>query len=288
MRAEDSVTTGREAMRMSEPRNPYAPPSTQVADLDEVLGSPESGRFIPFGRSRPVGRGPAWIGDAWRILRDLPGMWAAALALMFVAWIVAQMIPLLSFFAGILAPFGYAAIALAAHEQRRTGSFELKVLLGGFERHAMPLLGVGLTTFVAGIVFLIVLAIFLGADLVQAMAVGGNPDPSAFLSTKFWLAMLIGFVAMLPIAFATYLAPQLIVLHDQPAITAMKMSLAGCVKNILPGIVFFICAMLLLIASLIPLLLGLLITVPIMAITSYTVYRDIFVDEDSRGQDDAR
>jgi hypothetical protein len=228
-----------------------------------------------------VGRGPAWIGDAWRILKAQAGMWAAALILMFVAWIIVQMIPLLNFFAGILAPFGYAAIALAADEQRRNGNFELKTLLGGFEKHALPLLGVGLTSLLAGIVFLVVLAIFLGADIVMAMAGNGEPDPSTFLSTKFWLAMLIGFVVMLPIAFATYLAPQLIVLHQQPAIEAMKMSLAGCFKNILPGIVFFICASLLVFVSMIPLLLGLIITIPILALTSYTVYRDIFVEEDS-------
>jgi len=265
---------------MNEPRNPYAPPSSQVADRDELQGS-DSGRFVPYGRSLSVGRGPAWIGDAWRILKAQPGMWAAALILMFVAWIVVQMIPLLNFFAGILAPFGYAAIALAADEQRRTGNFELKTLLGGFEKHAMPLLGVGLTTLLASIVLLIVLVIFLGADIFRAMTGGGNPDPTTFLTTKFWLAFLIGFALMLPIIFATYLAPQLIVLHQQPAIEAMKMSLAGCAKNILPGIVFAICGSLLVFVSMIPLLLGLLITGPIMAITSYTIYRDIFVDEDA-------
>jgi len=266
---------------MNEPRNPYAPPSSQVADRDELQGESDSGRFIPYGRSVAVGRGPAWIGDAWRILKAQPGMWAAALILMFIAWMIVQMIPIVNFIAGILAPFGYAAIALAANKQRRTGTFDLKVLLGGFEKHAMPLLGVGLTTLLASVVFLLVLVVFLGGDIVRAMAGGGNADPSAFLSTKFWLAFLIGILVMLPIAFATYLAPQLIVLHEQPAITAMKMSLAGCAKNILPGIVFFICSMLLLFVSMIPLLLGLLITGPILAITSYTVYRDIFVDEDS-------
>ena len=265
---------------MNEPRNPYAPPATQVVDHDESLET-DTGRFIPYGRALSVARGPAWIGDAWRILRAQGGMWAAALIIMFVAWIVVQMIPVVSLLSGILAPFGYAAIALAADQQRRTGTFDLKVLLGGFERHAMPLVGVGLTTFLAGIVFLIVLAIFLGADIVRAFTGSGNPDPSTFFSTKFWLAFLIGFVAMLPIMFATWLAPQLIVLHGVPAIEAMKMSLAGCVKNILPGIVFFICAMLMILASMIPLMLGLLITMPIMALTSYTIYRDIFVDEDA-------
>ncbi len=59
----------------------------------------------------------------------------------------------------------------------------------------------------------------------------------------------------------------------------MKMSLIGCAKNILPGIVFGLLAFVLLMVSMISLFLGLLITIPIMVLTNYTVYRDIFVDE---------
>ncbi len=266
---------------MNEPRNPYAPPNAQVTTHDQGQGSPESGTFVPYGRPLPVGRGPAWIGDAWRILKAQPGMWAAALILIFAAWIILQKIPILNIIAGILMPFVIAAIALAANQQKRTGTFELKTLLGGFEKHPMPLLGVGLTTLLSSVVLAIVLAFFLGTDIVWSMTADGILDPSTLLTPKFWLAFLVGFLVMLPIAFATYLAPQLIVLHNQPPIEAMKMSLAGCVKNILPGIVFLICAMLLIFVSIIPLMLGLLITMPIMALTSYTVYRDIFVEEDA-------
>jgi hypothetical protein len=155
------------------------------------------------------------------------------------------------------------------------------MLLGGFEKHAGSLLAVGLTTFLAGIVFGVVLVVFLGGEIVGTMMGRGNPDPAMFLSMKFWLAFLIGLALMLPVICATYLAPQLIVLHDQPAITALKMSLSGCVKNILPGIVFGLCAIAMVIVSMIPLLLGLLITIPILVITNYTVYRDIFVEENS-------
>ncbi|HUQ68780.1 MAG TPA: BPSS1780 family membrane protein [Planctomycetaceae bacterium] len=266
---------------MNEPRNPYSPPRTHVADRDEVAGSTDSGRFVPYGRTVPAGRGAAWIGDAWRLLRAQPGMWAALLILLFVAYVVASMIPLLNFFTSLLTPFVTAAIALAADEQRRTGTFDLKVMTRGFEKQPVSLLAVGGMAILAGVVFLIILAIFLGSDIIGAMAGGSNPDPSTFLSTKFWLAFLIGLAVVLPIGFATYLAPQLILLHDQPAITAMKMSLAGTVKNILPGLVFGVCAFLMMIVSMIPLFLGLLITMPILAITNYTVYRDIFVEEHS-------
>ena len=61
----------------------------------------------------------------------------------------------------------------------------------------------------------------------------------------------------------------------------MKMSLVGCFKNILPGIVFFLCGIGLVVVSMIPLFLGLLVSIPIMVLTYYTVYRDIFVEENS-------
>jgi hypothetical protein len=275
----NAVSSRHQGVHMNEPRNPYAPPVTHVADRDEPLESPDSGRFIPYGRRVPAGNGATWIGDAWRLLKAQPGMWAAALILMFAAYMVLSMIPLVSFFVQFLAPFVYAAIALAADEQRRTGTFDLKVLVGGFERHTAPLLGVGLVTLLSGILFLIVMALFFGTDIIRTFTGGMNPDPVTFMSTKFLLAFLIGLAVMLPVVFATYLAPQLIVLHDQPAIDAMKMSLAGTMKNILPGIVFSLCATLLVVVSMIPLLLGLLITGPILAITTYTVYRDIFVED---------
>jgi uncharacterized membrane protein len=208
-------------------------------------------------------------------------MWAAALILLFAAYLVLSMIPLVNFFVQFLVPFAYAGIALAADQQRRTGTFDLKAMAGGFEKQPLSLLAVGITTFVAGIVFMLGLSLVLGGDILATM-MGRNPiDPASVMTTKFLLAFLVGLALMLPVGCATYLAPQLIVLHDQPAMTAMKMSLLGTVKNILPGLVFGLCAMALLFVSMIPLFLGLLISIPILAITNYTVYRDIFIEENS-------
>jgi uncharacterized membrane protein len=70
----------------------------------------------------------------------------------------------------------------------------------------------------------------------------------------------------------------LVIFHRLSAVGAMKMSLIGSTKNILPGIVFSVCAMLFLILSIIPLGLGLLVSIPVLMISSYTVYRDVFVE----------
>lgn len=208
-------------------------------------------------------------------------MWAAALILIFIGYIVLSVIPLVKFIVQLLAPFVSAGIAIAADQQRRTGKFELGALLVGFKKQPASLLAVSGVVILAAIVFVSVLAIFIGTGAFGMMLDRAQPDPSIFLGAKFWWAFLAGIAVMLPVSLATYLAPQLIVLHAQPAVTAMKMSLIGCLKNILPGIVFFLCSIVLVVVSMIPLFLGLLITIPIMILTSYTVYRDIFVEEDS-------
>lgn len=265
---------------MTDPKNPYAPPTTRVADQEPQPGPTGPGQFVPYGRSRPAGSGATWIGDAWRLLRARPGQWALALVLLFVAYIVVSMIPLVNFFVQLLVPFAYAGIAMAGDEQRRTGSFEPNVLLVGFKKQAGALLAVGGTMMVAYVVIGIIVAVVVGIDAFRMMN-GGHVDPSIFFSVKYLLLFLICLALIIPVVMATYLAPQLIVLHDQPAVTAMKMSLSATIKNILPGLVFGILAMLLVIVSMIPLFLGLLISIPIMAITNYTVYRDIFVEEDT-------
>jgi uncharacterized membrane protein len=44
-------------------------------------------------------------------------------------------------------------------------------------------------------------------------------------------------------------------------------------------VVFGICAFLLVVVSTVPLGLGLLVSIPVLMITSYTMYRDIFIEK---------
>ena len=264
---------------MNDPKNPYAPPATRVADREDGPQPTDSGTFIPNGRVVPAGNGAMWIGNAWRLLKARPGQWALVMLMLFVAWIVLSMIPLVNFFIQLLVPFVYAGIALVADEQRRTGSFEPRTLLDGFRRQPGRLLAVGGIVMVAYVILGIFVAIAIGIDFFR-MATAAQADPSIFFSLKNLLVILICIAIMLPVGMAAYLAPQLIVLHDQPPVEAMKMSLFGTLKNILPGLVFGICSLLLVLVSMIPLFLGLFISIPILVITSYTVYRDIFVEED--------
>jgi uncharacterized membrane protein len=56
----------------------------------------------------------------------------------------------------------------------------------------------------------------------------------------------------------------------------MKMSFSGCLKNILPFLLYGIIAMVLFILATIPIGLGLLVVVPMLTASIYTGYRDIY------------
>jgi uncharacterized membrane protein len=81
---------------------------------------------------------------------------------------------------------------------------------------------------------------------------------------------------LLPVSMALWFAPALVVLNDRGAVEAMKESFAGCLKNIVPfllyGVVLFVAA----IIAAIPFGLGWLVLGPVVAGSLYASYRDIY------------
>ena len=85
----------------------------------------------------------------------------------------------------------------------------------------------------------------------------------------------------LPIAAATYMAIPLIMLRKLSARSAVHMSLTGSVKNILPALFMAACVAVILMMSIILLGLGLIVSIPVLLITNYTAYSDIFTESTS-------
>lgn len=266
---------------MADPRNPYAPPSAPVADHLDRPGPQPDETLIPNGRLLPPGHGAGWIGDAWRLFRNRPGKWLLTLLLIIVIYLVASIIPLSSLLTPFFWPFISAGISRGADRQRLTGDFDVGKLLDGQDKQWGPLLAVGAVGLLATVLFFVLLVATVGAGFAaQAVFnIGGKADPASMLSTGFLLAFLIYLAIVLPITAATYLAPPLIVLKGLSAGTAMKMSFFGSIKNILAGLVYSLCALGLFIVATIPLGLGLIVWAPLMMLTIYTAYRDIFIEQ---------
>ena len=105
-------------------------------------------------------------------------------------------------------------------------------------------------------------------------------DPEVMIavmsSPSFYLAMLVGIALMIPLMMTFWFAPSLVALNDIPALTAMKLSFLGCIKNILPFLLYGLIAFVLMLIAVIPFGLGLLILSPVLIASIYAGYRDIY------------
>jgi uncharacterized membrane protein len=80
----------------------------------------------------------------------------------------------------------------------------------------------------------------------------------------------------MPLAMAVWFAPALVILDDQPGLQALWASLLACLRNALPLLLYSIVSSVLLLFAVIPLGLGLILWIPVMLLTIYTSYRDVF------------
>lgn len=258
------------------PTNPYAAPRAQVADESVVA----SGHFVAAGRGVSAGRGWDWIASAWRLFRAAPGVWIGMALLWFVIVVFGGMIPFLGPLAtSLLWPVFIAGFVAASRNCEQHDSCEFTDLFAGFRERFGPLVIVGVITLAISIaVFLAVFAV-MGIGLFAMM--GGNMDPRATMATglTLLLAILIASALLLPLAMAAWFAPPLVLFNDMASLEAMKASFAGCLKNMLPFIVYGLVLFAAAIVATLPLGLGWLVLGPVLAASVYTAYRDIYFTE---------
>ena len=77
---------------------------------------------------------------------------------------------------------------------------------------------------------------------------------------------------------ALWLAPALVVLRGMAPVAAIKASFSGCLKNIVPFLIYGIIAFAAGIVAAIPLGLGWLVLGPVLFASVYVAYREIYGD----------
>jgi uncharacterized membrane protein len=85
---------------------------------------------------------------------------------------------------------------------------------------------------------------------------------------------------LIPLMMALWFAPLLIVLQDLSVLEALRMSFKGCFINTLPFLVYGLITLPLLILGVLTLGLGLLVIMPIIFISIFVSYRQIFLIDD--------
>jgi hypothetical protein len=258
--------------------NPYAAPRTRVEDVSPSLAE---GDFIPEGRGVPAGNGWRWIADAWTFMGDQRWTFIGVIILYWLLVVAVSLVPGLGGLAVTLfAPVISGGIMLGCEAVRRGERIEVGHLFAGFQRHFGKLVAVGaisLGLFV--LVGLVVLAI-VGFSFAGTFLSGAQPDPGqlAGMGLTLLLAILVAMAISIPVYMLLWFAAPLIVIADLDVGTALTTSFSACLKNIVPFLVWGVMALLLGILATIPILLGWLLLGPVLMVSVYTGYRDIFYE----------
>jgi uncharacterized membrane protein len=267
---------------MASPNNPYSPPGSAVADVQEVTGET---LFAVPGVKVDAGRGASWIGEGWALFKAAPLLWIVALVLLSVLQMVLGLIPLLGAIAQVLlGPVFMLGVLAFARGIAEGGQPDISNLFAGFREKLGPLAMVGLLYF---LMILGVIAVFIGSLVALAGGAASiNPDDvvesmGTFMAgdgmIAFLIALLLAMGLGILVAAAYWFAPGLVYYTDLGAWDAMKESFRTCMRNWLPFLVYGILGLLVIVAGMITLFIGLfLVSLPVLMASYYSSFSDLF------------
>ena len=251
----------------------------------EAEPDPFEPRLVLPARSNPAGAGMHWVTSGWKLFTHAPLMWIISIVLVFLAAIVVNIVPFIGSLVFQLLQGAIAAgFMVACHSLARGGDFELEHLLAGFRTRFTDLLVLGAIFVLAGLLIVLVFALFVGVSVLTTIMTGSGEDTLATIlasSISLLLGMLVALALMVLALAAYWFAPALIVLNGMKPVAAMKESFHGCFRNFMPFLVYSVVMLVLAILAAIPVGLGFLVWIPLAISSTYTAYRGIFTEEEA-------
>jgi uncharacterized membrane protein len=232
-------------------------------------------------RTASVERGLGWVGDGFGYFKRNVGIWIAITIVWLAICIGLAIIPLLgNLIAQLLTPVFAAGILLGCKSMDEGRPLELGHLFKGFSVGTGPLILVGALYLAAVIVlgvFMVILAFILlgGIDAIVQLA-QGNPEQVLGNLPMLAVVVLVALGLYVPILMALWFAPALIAIGGLGVGDAVSASFHGCLRNIMPFLIWGIVILVLGVVAVIPFGLGLLILVPMIWGGTYAAYKDIF------------
>ena len=241
----------------------------------------------PAARGVAAERGVGWLTDAWPEFMKAPGMWALLAVVSFGISLVCNMIPLLGSLLSIfVSTVIYAGLLIVTDKQRRGETAEIGDLFAVLQHPSLVKLLI-LAAIVLGmtVAATVVLMLFgVGGGLLAAMggAVGGENAAIAAGMGGVMLGVLVFLALLVPILALYWFALPLVLFRDMEPWPAMRASLSGVLANIVPMLVYGVVLMVLAIVATIPFLLGWLVAMPLIVISWYISYQEIYSAEEPK------
>ena len=257
---------------------PELPPTDDYGQLlPQLLSEPRAGR---------AGWGVSWITNALSIFKDNFLLWLGIGVVYLIIAMVMSAIPIINFVFSLISFVFVGGIIKGANAQVTGKELRFDHLFSAFSTHLLPLIVLFVLYMAALIIAFIPIGIIL---IVVSHVMGGIGNVDSMMTAEqigagsivaILLVLLFSMIAFFFLFVMVWFAPALIVLHNIAPTEAMKMSVKGCLKNILPLFVFsLLLPLLALLSILFTLGFAILVVVPVGMITYYTSYRDVWTDQ---------
>jgi uncharacterized membrane protein len=233
------------------------------------------------GHAVAAGQGWVWITGGFDMFKKQPGMWIALVVVLFVIMIVLSFLNVLFFLGSIalmlLMPVFAAGLMLGCQAQQRGSPLEMGHLFAGFKTQTGNLIVLGALALGGVIIVMVPVVLIVGVGAFFGAA-RGDAAGAAAMGGSFFIAWLLAMALSVLLYMALWFAPALVVLRGTAPVDAIKQSFFGCLKNVVPFLIYGIIMMVLSIVATIPLGLGWLVLGPVAIASVYVAYRDIYGD----------
>ena len=224
----------------------------------------------------PASRGAAWLMQAFALYRAKPFAWIG----MCAGWMVITFgLLIIPFVGGVIAnflqPAFFASFAIAAFRQAAGEPLAMGDLFLGFRRNLRALVNLGAILLIAEIAIFALMAL-LGLPMFP-------PTDKPFTVAEYveaikgreWV-LVVGFLLTVVVKGAVWFAPPLIAFHDMSTVHAIRWSVYAALSNLGAMMVYGLVLLGLFLLGFIPWALGLVVVIPLMVISTFFGYREIF------------
>ncbi|MFZ2160826.1 MAG: BPSS1780 family membrane protein [Sideroxyarcus sp.] len=236
-------------------------------------------------RKMTAARGWIWIKQGYQLIMISPLMSVTFALICALAMFTLLMVPSLGpLLAVLLLPViiaGYMRVCRALEEEKE---IELTHLFEGFKKHAARLAALG-GFLMLGMLLSSMVMVVVGGDALRTLLENVNAanDPQILMNammdagSSVTLSLMLGFAMVCVLMLAFQYAPMLVFFNDLPPLVAMRASLAGSLRNLIPYTVYNVILQVIALAlGMLPFGIGLIVLLPLGLTSLYVSYRNIF------------
>lgn len=236
-------------------------------------------------RRMNAARGWTWIRQGFQLIMRNPLM-SISFALLgalglFIALRIPPIGPLLAVALIPVLMAGYTRVCRALEEDEEV---ELLHLFEGFRKQARRLFALGGIAVLGLLLTSIVMVIIGGKELTTLLEdIRVASDTQVMMSAMqaagsgVTFTLLLGFALVCALMLALQYAPMLVFFNEMKPVAAMRASLAGSLRNIIPYTIYnVILQVIAVILSILPYNIGLIVLLPLGLTSLYVSYRNIF------------